>query len=151
MNIVSKTLLAGVALGALTVAQANASPTNLATIDYFYNFNDTVTATVTNDTGTTLANVTVQGVNIGSLAGGATSGGFNIGDPDDFTGNISGSVMVGANTFTGLFGLDGNLAGDNYGTSGVVGTIVGSVPEPASMAVLGMGLLAVGAARRRTA
>ena len=160
----SKLLLAGAAaIGIAATAAAPASAAVLASLDGFYDYSDNLLGSVTNTSAFTETNVTVSFDGypggpyfVGTLAAGASTGFvINLGDTD-FEGGAtvaSLSVDIGGQTFTsGTVGIPGIFVyGDNYGATANIATVYGDVPEPASMALVGAGLLGLGMVRRRKA
>jgi hypothetical protein len=149
----STTLLTATAMAGIAAIAPSANATILlATVNggYSTSFFDDASATLTNNTGVTENNVVLAGVGFGSLAAGATTGPVSLGDYDDSGGvsPINASFTVGSKSFSGSFGVPGFMTCECYGATGTVGTISGTIPEPATLAVLGASLLGLGAARR---
>ena len=110
--------------------------------------------TFTNNTGVAETNVTVSGTTFNqvvALVAAGHSATVSVGDLDDVCNgcSINVSFMIGNTSYAKTFAYDGSVFNDNYGASGSLGTITGSIPEPATMAVLGTGLIGLAAMRRR--
>lgn len=144
-------LTATAAIGGLAMT-GSASASVLATVTDSYSNSsvDVGYATLTNNSSFWETNVTIFGQWGGSVApGGSVT--VSLGDIDDFCYgcNIPVSFKIGSQTFSRVFPFDWAVLNDNYGATGVLGTISGNVPEPATMALVGTALLGAAGLRRR--
>ncbi|MDB5483705.1 MAG: hypothetical protein JWO83_4758 [Caulobacteraceae bacterium] len=136
----STIVIAGFALastaGAASAAQVFES--------YNYYSGDYANIFVTNNSASTYSDVTINGVDLGSVAPGASSANYYAGDPCEGGPCFAlVTVTVGASTSTGNF----YLPDYDFNTTQLVGTI-STVPEPAAWALMLVGVGAVGASLR---
>jgi hypothetical protein len=153
----STALTAGVVVAGAAAAAAPAHATALATVYEGYNYStgDNAFGYVTNTSGTTISDIIVNGTDYGALLAGASTASYSLGDSESCSNGCPGeaqnvSITIDGQTFTGSFADVWNDI-DQVEPAIAIGTINGSIPEPASMAMLGAGLLGLAAARRRVA
>ncbi len=136
---------AAVLAGAVSVAGATSAATVFENYNYSYLSADFDQAAlyVTNDSSTAYSDVTINGVDLGALAAGASTSPLYIGDPCE---TISCNATITINGFsTSVYTPDYDFAvtGANIGEIGT-----GGVPEPATWALMLVGFGALGAALR---
>jgi len=139
--------LAAVAVGATVLASASSAGAATILNGYSYSFMgfDGSFAQVLNDSAGAYTDVVINGVDLGGLAAGATTGGVYIGDSEFGTnGPFSVSVTVGGKTYSGVYSdiwgdIDTDVAGVKVGE-----LATGGVPEPATWALMLMGFAGMG-------
>jgi hypothetical protein len=149
-----KLSLAGVAAAAAGAAVlVSASSAGAATVLNGYSYNmfgfDGSFAQVQNDNGFSYSDVQINGVDLGALAAGATSGPVYLGDNEGGpNGPFNVQVTVGSHTFSGTYNdIWGDIDQDVAGVS--VGELAtGAVPEPSMWALMLVGFGGIGAMLR---
>lgn len=138
----STIVIAGFALastaGAASAAQVFES--------YNYYSGDYANIFVTNNSASTYSDVTINGVDLGSVAPGASSANYYAGDPcEGGACNAFVTVTVGSSTSTGNF----YVPDFDYSTVQQIGTI-STVPEPTTWVLMLLGVGGIGAGLRAT-
>ena len=140
----STIVAAGAAMAGAAVAFSATSASAVQVYEtYTYSGADYAQLYVTNNSMSTLTNVTIAGTNFGNLAPGASTGLYNDGDPTE--GGATSALIsygVGSNTYS----FTAPVYDYDYNTTQVVGA--GGVPEPATWSLMLVAIAGVGGAMR---